>query len=107
MLDEALEIIAGLWRGEWFSYKGKHYQVDNVRFLPVPFQKPRIPIWVGGGYPNRGPPRRAARWDGSCMYKESKGTGWHDMMPGKYTRRSTQGTVKGIVTRNYQIAKAF
>jgi len=79
MLDEALEIINGLWSGEWFSYQGKHYQVGEVRFQPVPLQKPRIPIWVGGGYPNPGPLRRAARWDGSCMYKESHGHGWQDM----------------------------
>ncbi len=81
MLDEALEIIAGLWSGEWFHYQGKHFQVGEVRFLPTPVQKPRIPIWVGGGYPNKGPLRRAARWDGSCLYKESRGQGWQDMQP--------------------------
>ncbi len=79
MLDEALEIITGLWSGEWFSYQGRHYQVGRVRFLPTPVQKPRIPIWVGGGYPNKGPLHRAARWDGSCLYKESRGKGWQDM----------------------------
>ena len=82
MLDEALEIIDGLWSGEWFSYHGKHYQVEEVRFQPTPVQKPRIPIWVGGGYPNKGPLQRAKRWDGSCMYKESHGQGWQDMTPG-------------------------
>ncbi len=81
MLDEALEIITGLWSGEWFSYQGKHYQVGEVRFQPTPVQKPRIPIWVGGGYPNKGPLWRAARWDGTCMYKENHGQGWLDMMP--------------------------
>ncbi len=81
MLDEALEILAGLWEGEWFSYQGEHYQINNVRFLPTPLQKPRIPIWVGGGFPNRGPLARAARWDGSCLYKESHGAGWQDMLP--------------------------
>ncbi len=79
MLDEALEIITGLWSGEWFSYQGKHYQVGEVRFLPKPLQAPRIPIWVGGGYPNMGPLRRAARWDGACFYKESHSQGWLDM----------------------------
>ncbi|MGH2600141.1 MAG: LLM class flavin-dependent oxidoreductase, partial [Dehalococcoidia bacterium] len=69
MLDEGLEVLAGLWSGEPFSYVGQHYQVREVRFLPRPLQQPRIPIWVGGGYPNRGPVRRAARWDGACLYK--------------------------------------
>jgi len=72
MLDEALEVLVGLWSGEPFSYAGRYYQVREVRFLPRPVQEPRIPIWVGGGYPNRGPVRRAARWDGACLYKAAK-----------------------------------
>jgi len=36
--------------------------------LPRPVQQPRIPIWIGGAYPNPGPLRRAARWDGTCLY---------------------------------------
>ena len=79
MLDEALDIITGLWSGEAFSYHGKHYQIDEVTFHPTPLQKPRIPIWVGGGYPNKGPTERAARWDGSCMYKETHSADWKDM----------------------------
>jgi probable F420-dependent oxidoreductase len=64
MLDEALQVLAGLWSGERFSFQGKHYQVTNARFLPTPFQ-PRIPIWVGGFWPKKAPMRRAARWDGA------------------------------------------
>jgi alkanesulfonate monooxygenase SsuD/methylene tetrahydromethanopterin reductase-like flavin-dependent oxidoreductase (luciferase family) len=81
MLDEALDIIAGLWSGQAFSYQGKHYQVDQVTFQPTPLQEPRIPIWVGGGFPNKGPTARAARWDGACMYKETHGAPWQDMTP--------------------------
>jgi len=64
MLDEALEILVGLWRGEPFSYHGEHYTVSNAHFLPVPVQQPRIPIWVGGFWPKVAPFRRAAKWDG-------------------------------------------
>ncbi len=64
MLDEAVEIIAGLWSGEPFTFQGQHYQVTDVRFLPKPLQQPRIPIWVAGVWPNKAPFRRAARWDG-------------------------------------------
>ena len=63
-LDEGLEVLKGLWSGEAFSFHGKHYQVDNVTFLPKPVQSPRIPVWLAGGWPNRKPLRRAARWDG-------------------------------------------
>jgi alkanesulfonate monooxygenase SsuD/methylene tetrahydromethanopterin reductase-like flavin-dependent oxidoreductase (luciferase family) len=63
-LDEGLAILAGLWTGEDFSFHGRHYTVDNVKFLPRPRQLPRIPVWVAGGWPARKPFRRAARWDG-------------------------------------------
>jgi alkanesulfonate monooxygenase SsuD/methylene tetrahydromethanopterin reductase-like flavin-dependent oxidoreductase (luciferase family) len=68
MLDEALAIVAGLWSGDPFSFRGEHFDVREVAFLPLPVQQPRIPIWVGGGYPNKGPTERALRWDGSCLY---------------------------------------
>jgi alkanesulfonate monooxygenase SsuD/methylene tetrahydromethanopterin reductase-like flavin-dependent oxidoreductase (luciferase family) len=79
MLDEALDVLVGLWSGEPFSYLGEHYRVDEVTFLPMPVQTPRIPIWVGGGWPLKGPTRRAARWDGSCLYKEAGAGNWVDM----------------------------
>ncbi|MFW9933605.1 MAG: LLM class flavin-dependent oxidoreductase [Candidatus Thorarchaeota archaeon] len=63
-LDESLDIVTGLWTGEPFSYTGHHYQVDNVTFLPRPYQKQGIPIWVGGGIPHKSPFRRAARFQG-------------------------------------------
>jgi probable F420-dependent oxidoreductase len=69
MLDEALEILTGLWRGEPFSFQGAHYQIQEITFLPRPVQVPRIPIWVGGELPHRRPLRRAARWDGSCLFR--------------------------------------
>ena len=64
MLDEGLEVLTGLWSGEPFSYHGEHYQITEARFLPVPLQQPRIPIWVAATWPNKRPFRRAARWDG-------------------------------------------
>ena len=64
LLDEGLDVITGLWSGEPFSYAGKHYQLNEMTFLPKPKQEPRIPIWVGGGVPQKAPFRRAARFDG-------------------------------------------
>jgi alkanesulfonate monooxygenase SsuD/methylene tetrahydromethanopterin reductase-like flavin-dependent oxidoreductase (luciferase family) len=81
MLDEGLEVITGLWSGEPFEYRGKHFTVDQVTFLPTPVQRPRIPIWVGGAYPNPGPLRRAAGWDGSMLYKQGPADGEADMTP--------------------------
>jgi probable F420-dependent oxidoreductase len=64
MLDEALHVLVGLWSGEPFSFAGQYYHIENARFLPKPLQQPRIPIWVGGNWPNKAPFRRAAKWDG-------------------------------------------
>lgn len=65
MLDEGLQILAGLLSGEPFRFAGKHYQLpDDITFLPRPVQSPRIPIWIGGSSERRGPLERAARWDG-------------------------------------------
>lgn len=72
MLDEALDIIVGLWSGKPFSYEGQYYQVREMTFLPTPVQKPRIPIMVGGGWPLKGPSLRAAHYEGCCLYKQHK-----------------------------------
>jgi alkanesulfonate monooxygenase SsuD/methylene tetrahydromethanopterin reductase-like flavin-dependent oxidoreductase (luciferase family) len=64
LLDEGLDVLAGLWSGEPFCYAGKHLTVDRVRFTPTPVQRPRIPVWVAGVLPAQRPIARAARWDG-------------------------------------------
>lgn len=62
--DEALDIVAGLWRGESFSYDGDHYTVNEAVMLPTPVQQPRIPIVIGGWWPFKAAFHRGARWDG-------------------------------------------
>ncbi len=62
-LDEALQVITGLWGATPFSYSGKHYTVRDTQFLPPAIQ-PRIPIWVAGRWPGTKPFRRAAQYDG-------------------------------------------
>ena len=64
MLDEGLDILAGLWSGEPFHFDGEYYHIEQAQFLPPSFQQPRIPVWVGGIWPNKRPFRRMARWDG-------------------------------------------
>lgn len=64
LLDESLEIITGLWRGEPFAFSGKHNRVDGVTFAPRPVQRPRIPIWVVAAWPRPKSLARALRYDG-------------------------------------------
>src|ERR687893_1616054 len=62
MLDEGLMILDGLWSGAPVTHRGPHYAVEGVSLAPLPLQRPRIPIWIGG---ESAPAlRRAARWDG-------------------------------------------
>jgi alkanesulfonate monooxygenase SsuD/methylene tetrahydromethanopterin reductase-like flavin-dependent oxidoreductase (luciferase family) len=68
MLEESLQVVTGLWSGDPFHFEGSFYHVRAAQFLPRPVQSPRIPIWVGGGWPHTAPFRRAARWDGVFPY---------------------------------------
>jgi alkanesulfonate monooxygenase SsuD/methylene tetrahydromethanopterin reductase-like flavin-dependent oxidoreductase (luciferase family) len=65
MLDEGLEIVNGLQTGEAFQFSGEHYKIAKATFNPQPVQRPRVPVWVAGQWPNKKPFRRAARWDGA------------------------------------------
>ncbi|MBB5085223.1 LLM class flavin-dependent oxidoreductase [Nonomuraea endophytica] len=62
VLDEALGVLDALWSGDEVRHRGAHFTVDGVRLAPLPVQRPRIPVWVGGTAPAA--LRRAARWDG-------------------------------------------
>jgi alkanesulfonate monooxygenase SsuD/methylene tetrahydromethanopterin reductase-like flavin-dependent oxidoreductase (luciferase family) len=61
-LDEGLTVLDRLWSGASVRHRGPHYAVEGVSLEPLPLQRPRVPIWIGG----EGAPalRRAARWDG-------------------------------------------
>jgi hypothetical protein len=79
LLDEGLEMLAELWTGEPFSFRGKHFVADEVTFLPRPVQRPRVPIWIGGGYPNpRHPARRPLGWRLPLQGDPRRPVGEHD-----------------------------
>jgi F420-dependent oxidoreductase-like protein len=61
MLEEQLEIVHGLLSEEVFSFRGRHYELQDCRFVPKGVQRPHPPIIVGG----KGGPRMSrlvARW---------------------------------------------
>jgi len=74
LLDEGLEILTGLWRGQPFHFEGKHYHVKQTDFLPPlpPQQQPRIPIWVVAAWPRPKSMQRAARFDGLLPAKQDE-----------------------------------
>jgi probable F420-dependent oxidoreductase len=48
-LEEGLAVVKGLLGGGKFSFAGKHYTVTDHPGTPLPVQRPRPPILVGGG----------------------------------------------------------
>jgi hypothetical protein len=69
ILDESLDVLAGLWHGQPLTYEGTHYQVRDRAFSPTPVQQPRIPVWVAGAWPRMKYMRRVLRWDGILATK--------------------------------------
>jgi probable F420-dependent oxidoreductase len=47
LFDEALDVLPLHWKGEPFSYQGRHFEARDVLARPRPVQNP-IPIWIGG-----------------------------------------------------------
>ena len=62
MLDEGLTVLDGLMSGQEVTHHGDHYTVEGVTLAPLPVQRPRVPVWIGGEA--KPALRRAARWDG-------------------------------------------
>jgi alkanesulfonate monooxygenase SsuD/methylene tetrahydromethanopterin reductase-like flavin-dependent oxidoreductase (luciferase family) len=70
-MDEGLDILNGLWKGQPFSYQGKHYRVKAYNpdaggppIAPPPIQKPRPPIWVVAAINRERSLRRVLKYDG-------------------------------------------
>jgi probable F420-dependent oxidoreductase len=61
--DEALEVIARLWREESVDFTGEHFRLTGASISPKPVQA-SLPMWIGGG--SEAAIRRTAR----------HGTGW-------------------------------
>jgi alkanesulfonate monooxygenase SsuD/methylene tetrahydromethanopterin reductase-like flavin-dependent oxidoreductase (luciferase family) len=62
LLEEQLQVIAGLWTQEPFSHEGAAYRLEECRFTPKPVQRPHPPVIVGGRPASRRLPRLAARY---------------------------------------------
>jgi F420-dependent oxidoreductase-like protein len=47
-LDEACQVIQGLFRDERTTFRGRFYELDNAPLSPKPVQEP-LPLMIGGG----------------------------------------------------------
>ncbi len=78
--DEALDIIAALWRGERVTFEGRFHRVKDAVIAPLPVQR-KLPLWIGGA--SAAAVRRTARI----------GTGW---MGGRETPAEAAKVVSAI-----------
>lgn len=53
LLEDALEIVTRLYTGEVVDYDGKVVSLRGAYLRPLPVQRPRPPIWIGGAGPKR------------------------------------------------------
>lgn len=45
-MEEALQIIKGLWTASPFSFHGRHYVLEQLELHPKPVQQPHPPLWM-------------------------------------------------------------
>jgi probable F420-dependent oxidoreductase len=50
-LAESLQILKGLFKGEPFTFRGRHYEIANLQSFPASLQRPHPPLLIGGSGP--------------------------------------------------------
>lgn len=48
-LDEAVQVMDLLMTTDGANFDGRYYQLNDATYNPKPVQKPRPPMWIGGG----------------------------------------------------------
>ena len=48
LFEESVEILRKSFSGERFTFRGKHYNLEDVEVRPKPYQPGGPPIWIGG-----------------------------------------------------------
>ena len=109
LLDEGLEIIDGLWSGMPFRYSGKYNALKTMTFVPRPFQRPRIPIWVVGAWQRPKSMRRVLKYDGLIPVIK-KPDGYHDEVTPEKIREMREfvtgmRVAKGRMRKDFDIIK--
>lgn len=72
-LDEAIQVITLLMTEDEASFDGRYYRLRHATYWPRPVQRPRPPLWIGGGGERKLLPlvaRRADMWHGFGSVRE-------------------------------------
>jgi probable F420-dependent oxidoreductase len=68
-MDEMMQIMRGLWTGDFFAFDGEHFKIESIKMCPAPGQP--IPLLVGGH--SEAALRRAARLGDGWMHAGGDG----------------------------------
>lgn len=82
-LEEAIQIINGVWQDEHFTFEGKYFRAEELRIRPLPVQQPRPPIMVAGGG-ERTTLRQVARFADASNWDSSRLPGGPDDVRRKF-----------------------
>lgn len=81
LFEEEIDIIRKCWTQERVTFKGKHYQIDDLMVRPKPLQKPHPPIYMACLSPD--------------TFKLAGRYGFHVLMSGAFGL-SPEGAKQGI-----------
>jgi alkanesulfonate monooxygenase SsuD/methylene tetrahydromethanopterin reductase-like flavin-dependent oxidoreductase (luciferase family) len=73
-LDEAIQIIRGVWGPEPFTFHGEHWSTTDARIAPGPIQQPSIPLLIAGSG-ERTTLRQVARFADACNFGSGRNVG--------------------------------
>lgn len=81
LMDEALDIITGLFYGHLFEYLGKHHRLESTQFFPPPDPIKRT-IWVVGLLGSNRSMSRVIKYQGLLPSVRDGNRKWRMLEPG-------------------------
>ncbi len=81
--NEAIEVMLACWQGGTVEHHGRWFDVPPVVFEPPPWQRPRVPLWIGSLGANGAPLRRAASF-ADCWHPSELDTAGQRLSPRAY-----------------------
>ncbi len=73
-LEEAIQIIRGVWDPEPFTFHGNHWRTDGAHVAPPPLQRPSIPLLIAGSG-EKTTLRQVARYADACNFGSGRNVG--------------------------------
>lgn len=47
IFEESIDLLRRAWSGEEINFPGEYFDIQGVRILPRPIQRPNPPLWIG------------------------------------------------------------